>query len=109
MASSAFKSANFDYNQPFLITLEGKPAIDGGGPTREYFSLLLKALVSPSSHVRLFEGREHSLLPMHNTYALRAGVLKVAGRMIACSVINKSAGFPRLAPPVHGQCMMLLI
>ena len=37
---------------------------------REYFSLLLRALVSPSSPVRLFEGREHSLLPMHNTDAL---------------------------------------
>jgi len=97
----AFKSANFDYDQPFRITFENEPAIDGGGPMREYFSLLLRAIVSPFSSVRLFEGQEHSLLPMHNTDALRAGLFKVAGRMIACSVINGSTGFPCLASPVY--------
>ena len=97
---TAFKSANFDYDQPFRITFENEPAIDGGGPMREYFSLLLRALVSSCSHVRLFEGREHSLLPMHNTDALRAGLLKVAGCMIACSIINGSDGFPCLASSV---------
>ena len=58
--------------------------MDGGGPMREYFALLLKVLVSSLSCVKLFEGRKHALLPMHNTDALRGGLFKVAGRMIAC-------------------------
>ena len=97
----AFKSANFKYDQPFRISFENEPAMDGGGPMREYFSLLLKGLVSSLSSVRLFEGKELSLLPMHNTDALRGGLFKVAGRIIACSIINGSAGLPCLANPVY--------
>lgn len=97
----AFKTATFDFDQKFRITFENEAAIDGGGPTREYFTLLLKELVSPSSSIRLFEGQENRLVPMHNTDALRGGIFKVAGRMIASSIINGSPGFPCLAPPVY--------
>ena len=44
----AFKSTQFDFDQTFRITFEKEAAVDGGGPFREYFTLLLKELVSPS-------------------------------------------------------------
>lgn len=97
----AFKIAKFDFGQKFRITFENESGIDGGGPSREYFSLLLKELVSPSGLVRLFEGQQNRLLPMHNTDALRGGLFKVAGRMIASSIINGCPGFPCLAPPAY--------
>ena len=97
----AFKSTLFDFDQTFRITFENEAAIDGGGPTREYFTLLLKELVSPSSSIRLFEGQENRLIPMHNTDALRGGIFKVAGRMIASSIINGCPSFPCLAPPIY--------
>ena len=31
-----FKQRNFDFNVPLKITFENEPAIDGGGPVREY-------------------------------------------------------------------------
>ena len=97
----AFKTVTFDFDQKFRITFENEAGIDGGGPTREYFTILLKELVSPSSSIRLFEGQENRLVPMHNTDALRGGLFKVAGRMISSSIINGSSGFPCLAHPVY--------
>ena len=96
-----FKAATFNFDQKFRVTFENESAIDAGGPSREYFSLLLKELVHPSGSVRLFEGQQNRLLPMHNTDALRGGLFKVAGRIIASSIINGCPGFPCLAPPVY--------
>ena len=44
--------------------------IDGGGPKREYFTL--RELLSASSAVRIFEGRDEKYLPFHNSDALRS-------------------------------------
>ena len=57
--------------------------------------------MSPLASVRLFEGRDRMLLPMHNTDALRSGLFKVAGRMITSSILNGAPGFPCLAPSVY--------
>ena len=65
----AFKTTLFDFDQTFRITFGNEAAVDGGGPTREYFTLLLKELVSPSSSIRLFEAQENRLIPMHSTDA----------------------------------------
>ena len=96
-----FKTAKFDFNNPIRITFENESGIDGGGPRREYFSLLMKELVSPYAPFRLFEGSDRRLLPMHNTDALWGGLFKVAGRMIVSSIINGGPGFPCLALPVY--------
>jgi hypothetical protein len=93
---SFFKRREFDNNSHVRVVFEGEPAVDGGGPKREFFSLLLQSLVSPSSPIRLFEGRDSFILPMHNMDAIRAGMFKVAGRMITTSVINGGPGFPYL-------------
>jgi hypothetical protein len=61
--------------KPLKVTFEGEPAIDGGGPKRE----------------RRRNGR---FLPMHNTEALRANLFKVAGRMVATSIMQGGPGFP---------------
>ena len=36
----AFKTTLFDFDRTFRITFENEAAIDGGGPTREYFTLV---------------------------------------------------------------------
>ena len=89
-----FKKRDFDVLSPVRVVFEGEPVVDGGGPRREYFSLLLHCIVSPSSPCRLFEGRSSFILPMHNVDAIRAGLFKVAGRMIMASIVNGGPGFP---------------
>ncbi|CAB3996593.1 G2 M phase-specific E3 ubiquitin- ligase [Paramuricea clavata] len=98
---SFFKRREFDNNSLVRVVFEGEPAVDGGGPKREYFSLLLQSLVAPSSPIRLFEGRGSFILPMHNMDAIRAGMFKVAGRMITTSVINGGPGFPYVPPVLY--------
>ena len=75
------------------VTFEGEPAIDGGGPKRELFTITIHALLSPSATPRLFEGRNGHFLPMHNTDALRANLFKVASRIVA-SILQGGPGFP---------------
>ena len=91
---SIFKQRSFDFRKPLKITFEGDPAIDGGGPKREYFTLVLRQLLSPSASPRLFEGRGNVFLPMHNSDALRSNLYKVAGRIVATSIIHGGPGFP---------------
>ena len=90
---SIFKQ-KFDFTKPLKIPFEGEPAIDGGGPKREFLTILLRELLSLSPCIRLFEGRGNIFLPMHNADALRSNLFKVAGRMVASSVIQGGPGFP---------------
>ena len=94
-----FKQRDFDFNSPVMVTFEGEPAIDGGGPKCEYFTLLLRELLSASSAIRLFEGRDGKYLPFHNSDALRSKLFLVAGRMVA-SIINGGPGFPHFSQAV---------
>ena len=91
---SHFKQRNFDFKKPLKVTFEGEPAIDGGGPKREFFTIILRALMSSSATPRLFEGRNDIFLPMHNSDALRSNLYKVAGRIVAASIIHGGPGFP---------------
>ena len=100
-AIAFFKGGDFHYNRELRVRFEAEPAVDGGGPKREFFSLLLKSLVSPTESVRLFEGRPGRYLPMHNMDALMGGLYKVAGRMIAASALQGGPGFPCLAPAIY--------
>ena len=88
-----FKMRNFDYTARIKVTFEGEPAVDGGGPVREFFTILMRQLLSSSSHVGLFEGTNSHFLPLHNTDALRSNLFKVAARMVAASVIHGGPGF----------------
>ncbi|XP_028413666.1 G2/M phase-specific E3 ubiquitin-protein ligase-like [Dendronephthya gigantea] len=96
-----FKQRRFDFTKPLKVTFEGEPAIDGGGPKREFFTVALRSLLSPSATPRLFEGRNDRFLPMHNTDALRANLFKVAGRMVASSILQGGPGFPHFPMSVY--------
>ena len=99
-----FKKRDYDINKPVVVCFEGEAAVDDGGPGREYFTLLLQSLLSPFTHVKLFEGTSFTVQPLHNTDALRASMFKVAGRMVAASIVlivNGGPSFPLLSPAVY--------
>lgn len=98
---SIFKNPSFDMSKPCKVNFEDEPSVDGGGPKREYFTLLLSSLLSPNIPVRLFEGQSNRILPIHNADALRAHLFKVAGKMIACSVVNGCPCFPHFSPAAY--------
>ncbi len=96
-----FKNTGYDMRKPCKIVFEGEPALDGGGPKREYFTLLLASLLSPRIPVRLFEGQSGRILPIHNADALRAHMFKVAGKMVASSIVNGCSGFSYFSPAAY--------
>jgi hypothetical protein len=100
------KQRDLNFGTPVKIMFEGEPAIDRGGPKREFFTLLLRQLLSPNSAVHLFEGKDGIYLPLHNTDALRSKLFEVAGRMVAASIINGGPGFPYFSKAVwqYIQC-----
>ncbi len=58
------------------------------------FTIAIRSLLLPSATPRLFEGRNGRFLPVHNTDALRANLFKVAGQMVASSIVQGGPGFP---------------
>ena len=52
-AIAFFKSEQYHHDRPLNVRFEGEPAVDGGGPRREFFSLLLQRMLSPTSQYRL--------------------------------------------------------
>ena len=60
----------------------GEEAEDGGGPRREYFRLVLKAIADSS----LFYGPEGYHTPMKNAIARQQGHYKMVGSLMAMSL-----------------------
>ena len=100
-AISFFKSVGYDPKREFRIRFENEPPVDGGGPKREFVSLLLREFLSPSAPIRLFEGPQGRYLPMHNMDALMGGLFNIAGQIIAASALQGGPRFSCLANPVY--------
>ena len=67
------------------VTFLGEPAVDAGGPLREFFRLLLGELSRNNS---LFCGEETARAPLHNVLALSKNTFKHVGCMMAASLLN---------------------
>ena len=87
-ALAAFKRG-VDFHSRPRITFVGEPAIDAGGPLREFFRLLISSIVSNGS---LFEGEDDSKVPRHNMVSFEDGTFKHIGQMMAMSLIHGGPG-----------------
>ena len=76
---------NLCITSPMVVAFKGEPAVDLGGPRREYFTLLLKQITMNTS---LFEGPEERLLPTHNPLALINKEYLCIGKMLAASILQ---------------------
>ena len=79
-----FKS-NIPITNPLVVTFKEEPAVDAGGPRREYFTLLMKHI---STNFQLFEGPTGHLLPTHNVPALIDKQYYYIGKMMAASILQ---------------------
>ena len=78
-----------DTTKHLKVTFVGEPAVDAGGPLREYFHLLLRELAQNSS---LFCGPCTSRAPKHNISELEKGTFYYIGVIIALSIIHGGPG-----------------
>ena len=61
------------------ITFVGEPAVDVGGPLREYFCLIWQAL---KRNGNLFVGEEHARVLRHNVLALHDNEYEIVGKFV---------------------------
>ena len=80
---------NFVESKHIRITFLGESAIDGGGPRREFFMLLMNSIKENNS---LLEGLSNSRVVRHNTAAIQDELYLSLGNMIALSVVHGGPG-----------------
>ena len=79
----------FDEKKHVCITFLGESAVDGGGPRREFFMLLMNAIKENNS---LLDGPSGSCVLRHNTAALQEELYLCMGKMIALSIVQGGPG-----------------
>ena len=85
-----------DYHKHIHVTFVGEPAVDAGGPLREFLRLLMGEIASNNS---LFSGDVHRV-PVQNMSALENQTYYYIGQMMAVSLIHGGPAPTFLAPSV---------
>jgi hypothetical protein len=90
-----YKNPAFDITKTPNVQFSVEFGVDGGGPSREYFHLLMESLwKSQAGGFTLFEGQPDHLVPSHN-YDFVSG-----GMFVFHSLLNKCNGVPGISRPV---------
>ena len=80
---------SFDEKRHLRVTFLGESAVDGGGPRREFFMLLMNSIKDNNS---LLDGPSNRRVLRHNTPALQEEMYLCMGKMIALSVVHGGPG-----------------
>lgn len=97
-AIRALSQPTFDPCRRVQVTFVGEEAVDGGGPSREFFALALQELAEDGS---IFQGSQHNRFFLHNVQALASRKYFYAGILVAVSLANGGPGLPCLAEAVY--------
>ena len=82
------------------IEFKGEDGIDASGPTREYFYLLIDAILHGEGGIHLFEGADDHRVPIHDTDLLISGLFFRVGQILAYSSLHGGTGLFGLSPAV---------
>ena len=82
---AAFSRPTFDPSVKLKVRFIGEPAVDEGGPMREYFRLFTQSLSMSGS---LFRVSASGILPTHNIPALGKNTYKLCGQTLAAGIIH---------------------
>ena len=91
-----FKSG-IDFHKYIRVTFVGEPAVDDGGPLREFLHLAIGAIATSNS---LFHGREDCRIPTPNQAELEKRTYQYVGEMIAVSLVHGGPAPLFFAPSV---------
>ena len=96
-----YKNPAFDITKPPNVEFSVEFRVDGGGPSREYFHLVMESLwKTQAGGITLFKGQPDHLVPSHNYDFVSGGMLVLAGKMTLHSLLNKCNGVPGISRPV---------
>ena len=95
-----FSKASFEAKKPVEVIFHGEPAVDGGGPRREYFRLLCHEM-KETSGLFVYHGSRHLVNFNASASLIMSQQFRLAGLMIATSIVNGGPGFPLLPMCVY--------
>lgn len=98
-----YKSTKFDAASPLTVRFQNQPAVDVGGPKREFYTRLFGDIAKADGGLNLvlLEGPDGRLMPKYSTTIVYSGILTVVGKMIAHSIVQCGIGFPFLSPAAY--------
>ena len=96
----AYSRRTFRPQAHFSVVFIGEDAVDGGGPKREFATLLFSSLSAA-----LFEGRGRRLLPLYSVSLWKDSMFKTAGTMIAHCFLHSGVPFSAFSPVVWEYLM----
>ena len=85
------------YSEGMRVTFVSEATVDEGGPTREFFRLVLADLATNNA---LFNGGEERHIARHNLIELQGDSYLIAGRVIALSLMYGGPAPQFFARPV---------
>ena len=91
-----------DYEKYIRVSFIGEPAVDEGGPLREFLQLLIGEIATNNA---LFCGSEECRVPVPNMTELGKGTYKYVGAMLAVSLIYGGPA-PAFFAPSTAQYMI---
>ncbi len=95
-ALNRFK-CGIDFGKYIRVSFVGEPAVDEGGPLREFLHLLMSSIATNNY---LFGGREECRVPAANLAELGKNTYKYVGEMIAVSLVHGGPAPAFFAPSV---------
>lgn len=81
----AFTRATFDTTKYLKVRFNGEPAVDEGGPRREFFRLFLSDMCQSSG---MFHGWPDHVSPVSNSQAVANNKFYICGKIIASMIIQ---------------------
>ena len=100
-AFSYLKGNDFDPTHVLVTTFKGQPAIDTGGVLRQFYTDCFQQMIVGCDLPAIFEGCDNRKLPVHNTGIVLSGLMELAGKLMAHSIIQAGICVNHLAPYVY--------
>lgn len=94
------KSPDFDPLASLAIRYKGQPAIDTGGVLRQFYSDCFQKMCGNECEdfPQMFEGEVNDKVPVHNSGIVLSGLLELAGKLMAHSIVHAGLSIGCIAP-----------
>ena len=91
-----YKNPNFNPKIPLRIKFIGQVAIDAGGPTRQFYSLVADKVIEEH-----FVGNDGFFLPKSDANTVQSDIFVAVGKIVAHSIVHGSGGLPFFSPSTY--------
>ena len=100
-----YKNPQFELGAPlnvqFISSGAHEQGIDAGGPTRDFFNMLINEIISSCFHgIKLFEGEMGHLVPAVSYDLVSGHFFELIGKMVLHAIINKCRGLKGISPAI---------